>query len=151
MSDLFPPNLVPVIGNSQADFNDRLFKTDMTNFAPRIGLGWRPFGAQSFVIRTGYGIFYESLPRAPSLFSVPFIVSESGFTNPKDIQDPQFVQWPLAFPLVTKGAGVSIPGTWENGFRAPYAQNWSFTIEKEVLAVAVRTSYVGTGGRQAVH
>ncbi len=151
VSDLFPTNLVPVIGNSKTDFNDRLFKTDMTNFAPRVGFAWRPFGVQTFVIRGGYGIFYESIPRQPSLFSVPFIVNEPSFTNPKDIKDPQFVQWPLAFPRVTKGAGVSIPGTWENGFRTPYAQNWNMTVEKEALSMAFRASYVGTGGRQMPH
>jgi hypothetical protein len=151
VSDLFPTDKVPVIGNSQTDFNDRLFQTDKNNIAPRIGFAWRPFGVQTFVIRAGYGIFYESIPRQPSLFSAPFIVNEPGFTNPRNINDPQFVQWPLAFPTVTKGAGVSIPSTWENGFRTPYAQNWNFTIEKEVASMALRASYVGTGGRQMPH
>jgi hypothetical protein len=30
-----------------------------TNFAPRIGLAWRPFGGTSTVIRAGYGIFFN--------------------------------------------------------------------------------------------
>jgi hypothetical protein len=30
-----------------------------TNFAPRIGLAWRPFGGTSTVVRAGYGIFYN--------------------------------------------------------------------------------------------
>jgi hypothetical protein len=47
-----------------------------------------------------------------------------------------------------RDAGVSLPGTWEIGFRTPYAQNWNFTLEKEVAAMSVRASYVGTGGRQ---
>ncbi|MEX2263177.1 MAG: carboxypeptidase regulatory-like domain-containing protein [Bryobacteraceae bacterium] len=29
------------------------------NFAPRIGLAWRPFGGTNTVIRAGYGIFYN--------------------------------------------------------------------------------------------
>ncbi len=151
VSDLFPTDKVPVIGHSQTDFNEQLFRTDTNNFAPRIGFAWRPFGVQTFVIRGGYGIFYESIPRQQSLFSTPFIVNEPSFTNPRNISDPQFVHWPLAFPTVTKGAGVSIPSTWENGFSTPYAQNWNLTIEKEVASLALRASYVGTGGRQMPH
>jgi hypothetical protein len=51
-------------------------------------------------------------------------------------------------PRITRGAGVSLPGTWENGFRTPYAQNWNFTLEKELAGMRLRGSYVGTGGRQ---
>jgi hypothetical protein len=29
------------------------------NFAPRLGLAWRPFGGTSTVVRAGYGIFYN--------------------------------------------------------------------------------------------
>jgi hypothetical protein len=30
-----------------------------TNFAPRIGFAWRPFGGTNTVVRAGYGIFYN--------------------------------------------------------------------------------------------
>jgi hypothetical protein len=148
VSDLFPRSVVPVIGHSQTDFNERLFRTDMNNFAPRIGFAWRPFGAKTFVIRSGYGIFYDIIPRQPTLFGTPFIVNEPLYTNPTDVNDPGFVQWPLAYPRVVRDAGVSIPGTFQNGFKTPYAQNWNFTLEKEIAGMAARASYVGTGGRQ---
>jgi hypothetical protein len=151
VSDLFPTNLVPVIGHSKTAFNDRLFKTDMNNFAPRVGFAWRPFGAASFVVRGGYGIFYENIVRQTSLFATPFVVNEPGYTNPADVGDLGFVQWPLAFPRVVRGAGVSLPNTYENGFGTPYAQNWNFTIEKDVAGMGLRASYVGTGGRLMSH
>jgi hypothetical protein len=53
VSDLFPTNLVPVIGHSKTAYNDRLFRTDKNNFAPRVGFAWRPFGARMFVVRGG--------------------------------------------------------------------------------------------------
>ncbi|MBI1898368.1 MAG: carboxypeptidase regulatory-like domain-containing protein [Acidobacteria bacterium] len=151
VSDLFPVNLVAVIGHSQTAFNERLMRTDTNNFAPRVGFAWRPFGATTFVVRGGYGMFYESIVRQASLFGVPFVVNEPSFTNPTDVVDPTFVRWPLAFPRITRGAGVSLPGTWEIGFRTPYAQNWNFTLEKEIAAMSIRASYVGTGGRQMPH
>jgi hypothetical protein len=148
VSDLFPTNLVPVIGHSKTAYNDRLLRTDKNDFAPRIGFAWRPLGTNTFVVRAGYGFFYEIIPRQTTLFGTPFIVNEPGHTNPADIRDPLFVQWPLAFPRISRGAGVSLPSSWEIGFRTPYAQNWNFTLEKEVAEMKVRTSYVGTGGRQ---
>lgn len=148
VSDLFPTNLVPVIGHSKTAFNDRLFRTDKNNLAPRIGFAWRPFGAKTMVVRAAYGIFFEIIPRQQSLFGAPFIVNEPGHTNPTDVSDPLFVQWPLAFPRIQRGAGVSVPSAWEIGFRTPYAQNWNVTLEKEIAEMKVRASYVGTGGRQ---
>jgi hypothetical protein len=151
VSDLFPTHLVPVIGHSKTAFNDRLFRTDKNNFAPRVGFAWRPFGSAGFVIRSGYGIFFENIVRQPSLFGAPFVVNEPGYTNPADVRDPGFVQWPLAFPRIVRGAGVSIPSTYENGFATPYAQNWNFTIEKDAAGMGLRASYVGTGARLMSH
>jgi hypothetical protein len=148
LSPLFPQSLVPVIGHSKTAFNDRLFRTDKNNLAPRVGFAWRPFAANHFVVRGAYGIFYDIIPRQTTLFGIPFIVNEPGHTNPADINDPLFVQWPVAFPRVSRQAGVSIPGTWENGFRTPYAQNWNLTLEKELAGMRLRASYVGTGGRK---
>ncbi|MFN0170438.1 MAG: carboxypeptidase regulatory-like domain-containing protein [Bryobacteraceae bacterium] len=46
--------LYPAIGK-----RGPLNEPSKTNFAPRIGFAYRPFGGNSFVIRTGYGIFYN--------------------------------------------------------------------------------------------
>lgn len=31
-----------------------------TNFAPRIGVAWRPMKSERWVVRSGYGIFYDA-------------------------------------------------------------------------------------------
>src|SRR5208282_1765926 len=36
-----------------------LVPRDKKDFAPRIGLSWRPFDTDRFVVRAGYGIFYD--------------------------------------------------------------------------------------------
>ncbi len=36
---------------------------DKKDFAPRIGLSWRPFETDRFVVRAGYGIFYDTYMR----------------------------------------------------------------------------------------
>ncbi len=147
VSSIFPTSLVPVIGNSKTQFNSTLMRTDRNNFAPRFGVAWRPFGP-TFVIRGGYGVFFEIIPQQPTRFGVPFVVSEPSYTNPADINDPGFVRWPLAFPSSTRTAGVSIPGTIQPGYATPYGQNWNLTLEKEIGLTRLRASYVGTGGRK---
>ena len=32
---------------------------DVNNFAPRIGVAWRPFTAARLVVKSAYGIFYD--------------------------------------------------------------------------------------------
>ena len=36
---------------------------DKKDFAPRIGISWRPFDTDRFVVRAGYGIFYDTYMR----------------------------------------------------------------------------------------
>jgi hypothetical protein len=40
-----------------------LVPIDKTNFAPRIGVSWRPFSTDRFVVRAGYGLFYDTYER----------------------------------------------------------------------------------------
>ncbi|HEY6337237.1 MAG TPA: TonB-dependent receptor [Candidatus Sulfotelmatobacter sp.] len=40
-----------------------LVPQDKKDFAPRIGISWRPFPTDRFVVRAGYGIFYDTYMR----------------------------------------------------------------------------------------
>jgi hypothetical protein len=40
-----------------------LVPIDKKDFAPRVGLSWRPFASDRFVVRAGYGIFYDTYMR----------------------------------------------------------------------------------------
>jgi hypothetical protein len=40
-----------------------LVPQDKKDFAPRIGISWRPFNNDRFVVRAGYGIFYDTYMR----------------------------------------------------------------------------------------
>lgn len=57
--------------------SDTLIHTDRRNFAPRLGLAWRPLATNRFVVRAGYGIFYDVMhnyyPAGSISQNIPFL------------------------------------------------------------------------------
>ncbi|MPY88836.1 MAG: hypothetical protein GEU99_13015 [Luteitalea sp.] len=146
VSPLMPRGYVDVIEASEAGLPGRtLLKTDRNNIAPRIGVGWRPFGSDT-VFRAGYGIFYDVVPRAVAAADVPFVINEPTFTNPAD--DP-VVLLPRVFPSSVAGPStVDIPNAYRPDLRIPYSQQWNLTIEHQRWDTGFRLSYIGTNTRQ---
>jgi hypothetical protein len=122
-----------------------------TNFSPRIGIAFRPFGTGDTVVRAGYGLFYTS----PFAFAVArnwkvapwqaFIgLSPSGVGRP----DTPFLIHQSIPEL--EGAQYKLPGNIrmpENGFKNAYAQHWNLTIQASLFKdMALEVGYVGTKG-----
>ena len=128
---------------------ESLMKTNYTNFAPRIGLAWRPKGGVRTVVRAGYGVFYASSMTSRirnSLGNVfPFGITQA-FS--RDTKNPNSLT--LARPFPSSGgalSGVSAVGGIDSRAASPYTQNWNFTIEREIgWATAVEMSYEGSKG-----
>ena len=128
---------------------EALVKTNYNNFAPRVGLAWRPGGGTRTVIRTGYGIFYGSSMTnriRNNLGNVfPFGITQ---TLNRDTKNPAALR--LASPFPASGgalSGVSAVGGIDLQAASPYNQNWNFTIERELFkATAIEISYEGSKG-----
>ncbi|HSQ61044.1 MAG TPA: TonB-dependent receptor, partial [Acidobacteriota bacterium] len=90
----FPSN-VTLVTVSQAGFPSRLRKTDWNNFAPRVGVAWRPFG-ERLVIRSAYGIYFDPLSLGYIQTGGPWGGSET-FINQVTGGTPLW-QFPSAFP-----------------------------------------------------
>lgn len=146
VSPLMPLGYVDVIAASSAGYHrELLLNTDRNNVAPRIGFAWRPFGERT-VIRGGYGVFFDVVPRALSAGGVPFVVSEPSYTNPTPTPT---VILPRVFPDTIGGPStVSIPAAVNRDIRTPYSMQYSFTIEHERWDTGFRISYIGTNTRQ---
>ncbi len=135
-----------IIRADEPDVPRKLYNTDINNFAPRVGLAWRPFGNNRTVIRSGYGVYYDTkllnIQVALGL-GAPFRTTFDFFSDPRN---PTLT---LANPFPS-GAGrspipspVFIPDDFPDG----YMQQWSLTIQRELASsLVVEAGYVGSKG-----
>ena len=147
------PEIDPITGqrNSPAKLEGTtrgLMKQDFNNFAPRIGIAYQLM--PKTVIRTGYGIFYNStfVQELQDLrkfwpFTVQQVfVANTGLTPDLSITDagPSF-------------SNTSAIGGWPQNpnNRTPYSQQWNFTIQQQLIGdMSLEVAYVGTSNKKQV-
>jgi hypothetical protein len=147
VNPLYPTSFAPVIEAKDAGLPGRtLLRRDRNNIAPRVGIAYRPSG-QETVIRAGYGIYFDPVPRNLTMASMPFVLREEPYTNP--LQNPT-VMLPRVYPdsAATKATGLSLPAAVNPDLKFPYSQQWNLTIERQQWDTGFRVSYIGTNTRQ---
>jgi hypothetical protein len=122
----------PVLPGQTGPFNGvfpaSLIKPDRNNFAPRIGIAWKPF--KNTVVRTGYGINYNLAQYATEIqnfaFQPPFAETATNVATTSSL-----LNLSNAFP-------AQPPGTVTNNFavdpnyRLAYVQIWNLDIQREL-------------------
>jgi len=123
--------------------------SDKNNFAPRFGLAFNPLGSSRLVIRSSYGLGFESL--GPGYFlsylghNFPFYYVESvqsSISAPTlDLADP----FGAAAPVELTIRGI------DPRLRNPYYQDWLLGIEGELLKHwRLQASYRGDRGTRLI-
>ena len=146
VSPLLPAGYVEVAEASSLGYHSsRLITNEYNNWAPRIGLAWRPLGPNT-VVRSGFGVFYDVVPRASSAGGSPFVINEPTFTNPTS--NPVVIL-PVVFPTSVAGpTSISLPSAIRKDLRNPYSMQYNLTIEHQRWDTGFRVSYIGTNTRQ---
>jgi hypothetical protein len=124
-------------------------KPDYTNFAPRFGFAWRPFG-NKFVVRGGYGIFYgsSSLYRMDEYNDAfPYSINE---TYSISSSNPALVTFSNPYPTARRSGGTGVTSTYGQESAAPqtqYIQSWNLTVEREIgNGTVLEIAYAGSKG-----
>jgi hypothetical protein len=117
-----------------------------TNFAPRLGIAYRPFNDNKTVLRAGAGIFYNQLVEGNGISGlyrgIPFRQSQS-FTNTRT---QQLATWVNPYPAGIGVGGYTTTGIDYNFQNASVAQ-WSADVQRELPSgVVLDVSYLGTKG-----
>ncbi len=127
------------------------FSPTYTNFAPRIGIAWRPLKSERWVVRSAYGIFYDSsianiniFPRInPPFYNLSLYPQTfncvAGPGIPCTVQD--------ILSQTGQTAGVVQGNMISPKFREGYMQQWNTDLQYEVLPNwMVDVAYVGSKG-----
>ena len=119
------------------------FKSNTRDFSPRFALAWQP--SKKTVVRTGYGIFYQSYPVGFGSYSVP-TNNLAGNTTLTLAKIPN-LSYPLT-PFISQGA-APLPTVAGFNWDKPdiYTQQWNFTLERQLSeSNALTVAYVGNHG-----
>ncbi len=152
------PNLVsaiyptPILTAKQANLPETLRYTDKTDWGPRIGFAWRPFGTDRTVLRGGWGRFIET-PLGFSLVS-GWAVHASYVGVFYNAAGEDGVTPLLSFSNAfngSAGSGVGSAGfyyAFPIHYKDPSVQQWNLTVEQDIgHGMGARLSYIGSHGK----
>jgi hypothetical protein len=147
VSPLMPRGYVDVVEAKGLGLpGSTIIRSDKNNFAPRIGLAWRPWGNRT-VFRSGFGIFLDVVPRNLNQGGIPYVINEPSHTNA--VGNPTVIL-PRVFPDTGTGgiSTVGIPAAINPDLQIPYSMQYNLTIEHSRWDTGFRISYIGTNTRK---
>jgi hypothetical protein len=148
---------------------DSIFPPNRNDFAPRIGFAYQPTASGDFVVRGGFGIFFDQINMNPFLDFRPPIAAASGIQGnpfgafPVSTYSRSSYNWQTVqaggasiFPGVTACTNplcTTTPGlnlfTVSQNFRTPHFATYNLQVEKGLGKSAVlQVGYVGSEGRK---
>jgi hypothetical protein len=140
-----PP--VPVQVGQSGPYNGQfpvtLVRPDRNNFAPRLGLAWKPL--RNTVVRAGYGINYNTSAYQSIVQNMAFQPPFSNTaTNTQSPTTPLTLQ--NGFPPVPPGSISNSFGVDPN-YRLGYVQIWNLDVQQQIRPTLIMNlDYTGTKG-----
>jgi hypothetical protein len=142
---------VPVLpghaGPFDGTFPGSLVRPDRKNFAPRIGIAWKP--QKQMVVRTGYGINYNLAQYGTMIqnfaFQPPFANTATNATDVNGLIGTSPLKLTNGFPAT--GNTVTNNFAVNPNYRLGYVQVWNLDIQRELPGgVVMNAGYNGAKG-----
>jgi Carboxypeptidase regulatory-like domain len=129
-----------IIAGNNSPYGRKVTKDNTDLWGPRIGFAWVPFGAQKWVVRAGYGIYY-SRPLIGTFINSSFDNvphSRSVTINTPSMANPGGGTEGLSSPNLT---------ALDMNMKAATINQWSLGIQHELRnSTILNVSYVGSSG-----
>jgi hypothetical protein len=143
VAPVLPGQIGPITGKK---YPSGLVNPDRNNFAPRLGIAWKPW--QKTVVRAGYGVNYNigqyGLMATQFGFQPPFAVAQ---TNPAPT--PTSLTLQDGFPAAIAASPEHITNTYaaDPDYRLAYVQSWNLNIQQELKgSMVLNVGYTGAKG-----
>jgi hypothetical protein len=140
------------------DISPEVYKVDLNNFAPRIGIAWQPGFLPGTIIRAGGGTYYPAENAIYELFAItaPGVAIVQSITNSSAVT-PTYVMGQNVFPAmaqtpITKTFADNISGTLfalDNNLRTTYINQWNLGIQHNLTkSMIAEIDYIGSQTRK---
>lgn len=139
VAPVLPGQIGPLTG---IHYSDSLINPDRNNFAPRVGIAWKPFSKT--VVRTGYSINYN-------LGQYGAMATQLGFQPPFAFTQTNTATTPTSLTLQNGFPASTTPVTnsyaVDPTYRLAYVQTWNLNIQQEVKGdMVINIGYTGSKG-----
>ena len=138
----------PLLSDKQANYPARtLLDSRNGNLGPRFGFAYRLPGAHQFVLRGGYGIFYNSYPiqNLEQVIAInPPFAATFNFSQAITNGTPAIT---LQNPYAGSAAASVSPGGLVRNWDLPSNQQWNMTLERDLgWGTTLSLGYIGNKG-----
>jgi len=145
---LYPLFADVIVPSSKVGLGPSLRYLDKNNFAPRLGVAWRP--GSDVVIRAAYGIFYGLIQgnrsESTGIVNPPFLADELSNFNTTPVPSKTLANM---FAPVSQGLNL-VPLSFfqiDPNMRDPYFQEWNFAVQKlAAKVISLEGAFVGSKG-----
>ena len=160
ITNLDPTNATFTLSRVGSAGLDKLYQPDRKNFAPRVSIDWDVRGTGKTVLRSGFGVFYDSFSQDMFQGHLPY----APFFAPGPAYNPVGPK-----PIFSAGAvgGTIVAGspvygdsttqcnfecdtfTFDRNIRTPYMENYNINLQQQIASkVVAQIGYVGSQGHR---
>ena len=128
-----------------SSLGDTMWKLQKNDWAPRLGLAFRPFGDNKTVIRAGFGIFYNLLVDGNGISQlfrgIPFRTNQTFTNTPTQL----IATWANPYPSTTVSVGGYTPNGVNYDLKSGNVQQYSIGVERQLTRdLILEVTYLGS-------